>query len=157
MNLEQQTQMLIDQAPQDGQTPAAIRAIAPVLKQVAQRLQHSQYYLLQTPDQRWQTTTLRHRTQPELEKTVVYAYARREDAATHVGKASHLLAVPQPVLSLLLQVLALQGVDSIIFFDYPGDLDTGVEVFCQEIQMLVHQQLQQTVQPPRQPIPPDLA
>lgn len=157
MNLEQQIQMLIDQAPQDGQTPAAVRAIAPILKQVAQRLRQEEYYLLQTLDQRWQVTTLSHRTESDLSKTVLYAFARQEDAAAHAGRRSALLAAPIPVLSLLFQLLALKGVDSVIFLDTPGDQQTGVEIQRQEIESLIQTQLQRSRPQPGSRLPPDLA
>jgi hypothetical protein len=68
MDLEQQIQVLIDNAPQDGTTPKAIEAIAPVLTLLANQLRHADYYILQTLDQDWVLTTLSNRAQPELRK-----------------------------------------------------------------------------------------
>ena len=78
--LDQQMQALIDNAPQDGQTPLIMQAIAPVLKHFATRLQRSQYYILQSSDRSWLVTTLSNRSQPELEKNVIYAFPTLKDS-----------------------------------------------------------------------------
>ncbi len=44
------------------------------MRQVSDRLQHSQYYILQSPHQSWLVTTPSNRKQPELEKNVIYAF-----------------------------------------------------------------------------------
>src|SRR4028118_787633 len=81
MDLAQQIQALINNAPQDGTTPKAIEAIAPVLTLLASQLRHLEYYILQTLDQGWVVTTLSNRTQPEVEKNVIYAFPSLKDAA----------------------------------------------------------------------------
>ncbi len=68
MDLDEQIQTLIQNAPQDGTTPALVEAIAPILKQLAGQLRHSQYYIPQTLNQEWAITTLENRTQPSVEK-----------------------------------------------------------------------------------------
>lgn len=68
MNIDQQIQELIDDAPQDGNTPALVATIAPVLKFLASQLRHNQYYIVQTLDQDWAITALENRSQPGLEK-----------------------------------------------------------------------------------------
>jgi ABC-type transporter Mla subunit MlaD len=143
MDLAQQIQTLINEAPQDGKTPAAVLAIAPTLKQIAERLQHDQYYILQTLDQSWQLTTLSNRNQPKLEKTVLYAFASLEDAAVNSSADSQLMAIPIFVINLLFQLLALDNVDSIIFFDELGNLYTGIEIQRLELKNQVQAQLQQ--------------
>jgi hypothetical protein len=158
MELQQQIQALIREAPEDDQTTEVVERIAPVLYQLAQRLKHTQYYLLQSLDQRWQVTTLQHRSQPGLEKTVVYAFASSRDAAATGDR--QLLVAARPVIQLLFQLLALEGVDSLIFMDTPGDHQTGVEIQRRELQELVQVQLRQslpTLSLPNRTIPPDLA
>ncbi len=147
MKLDQQIQELVDGAPQDGKTPQVVRAIAPVLEQLARRLQHPQYYVLQTLDQHWVSTTLRNRTQPNLEKTVIYAFPRLEDAAAsaEARQDPQLMAMPIPIIQLLFQTTTLKFVDSIVFLDMPGNLEAGTEIRCQDAQALIQAQLQQTL------------
>jgi hypothetical protein len=151
MGLQEQIQILVDEAPQDGKTPQAMQAIGPVLAQVAHNLNHLEYYILQNLGQNWQITTLRHQSQPDLEKTVVYAYANLKDA-THSCSDPHLIAVPKPVILLLFQLLAMQPVDSLIFLDHPKGQESGYEVQRQAIQQLVQDSLRQFVE-----VPPDIA
>ena len=147
MSLQDQIQTLINEAPQDGKTPQAMEAIGPVLAQVAHNLNHLEYYILQNLGQNWQITTLRHQSKPELEKTVVYAYANLKDA-THSCSDPHLIAVPKPVVLLLFQLLAMKPVDSLIFFDTPKAQNAGYEVQRQAIQQLVQEGLRQFVEAP---------
>ncbi len=149
MDLQQQVQALIDEAPTDGGMPAAIRIIAPLLHDLAeQRLQHEQYYVLQNLQGNWQLTTLQHRQRPGLEKTVVYAFANLQDA-TRSSRSAELVALPIPVIPLLFQLLALEPVDSLLFLETVGDLDRGEELTRQELQQLVQEALRQN-----QPSPP---
>ncbi|MGF1600447.1 MAG: hypothetical protein ACFCU8_00270 [Thermosynechococcaceae cyanobacterium] len=147
MSLQDQIQTLIHEAPQDGQTPQAMEAIGPVLAQVAHHLNHLEYYILQNLGQNWQITTLHHQNQPNLEKTVVYAYANLKDA-THSCSDPHLIAVPKPVILLLFQLLAMKPVDSLIFFDHPKGQDSGFEVSREAMQELVQESLRQFVEVP---------
>lgn len=148
MDLQQQVQALIDESPQDGGMPAAIRVIAPLLQDLAeQRLQHDQYYILQNLQGNWQLTTLQHRQRPGLEKTVVYAFANLQDA-TRSSRSADLVALPMPVIPLLFQLLALEPVDSILFLETAGDLDQGEELTRQELQQLVQAALIQQPPPP---------
>ena len=158
MNLDQQIQDLIDEAPQDGTTPTAMGAIAPVLSQIASRLKHSQYYIWQLLDQSWVITTLRNQAKPELEKTVVYAYADLKDATTtnpSQFQDSQLVARPLPVIQLLFRTVSVTALDSLIFFDNPGNLARGTEIRRQEVQDLIANQLQQALLNPQ--LPPDIA
>jgi hypothetical protein len=159
MDLEQQIQELVDGAPRDGKTPRAVRAIAPVLRQVAEQLKRPQYYILQTIDQRWVITTLSSQAQSEVEKHVVYAFANHQDAAvgSQVRQNSQMMALPVPVIHLLFQILALNTVDSIIFFDTPGNTETGTEIRCQAMQDLIQAQLKQTHLNRDSNLPPDIA
>jgi UTP-glucose-1-phosphate uridylyltransferase len=153
MELQRQIQVLLQEAPQDGQTPEIVRAIAPVLLQLAQRLKNTEYHLLQSLDQRWQVTTLQHRSQQGLEKAVIYAFGSAKDAAMFGNR--QLLITAKPVIQLLFQLLALEGVDSLIFMDTPGDQNKGIEIQRQELQELVQAQLRQYATD--NPIPVDLA
>lgn len=159
MNLERQIQELIDGAPQDGKTPSLIKAIAPALKQIAERLGHPQYYVLQSLEQRWLVTTLSSRAQPQVEKNVVYAFANHQDAAagSKAQQDSRMIALPVSIIQLLFQILALDSVDSMIFFDTPGNIEMGVEIQRQEIQNLIQAQLQQIRRNQDSNIPPDIA
>ena len=141
MDLQDQVQTLIDEAPQDEQTIQAIRAIAPVLAEIARQLQHSEYYILQDLQQNWQLTTLQHQRQPALEKTVIYAFANLKDA-TRSSRNLDVIAKPIPVVQLLFQLLSLDLVDSIIFHPTANSNDS-IEVTREELQQLIQHQLQQ--------------
>lgn len=159
MNLEQQIQELVDGAPQDGVTANAVKAIAPVLSQIAERLKRTQYYVLQTLEQQWVVTTLSSQTQPEIKKNVVYAFSSHRDASASSAawRDTQMMALPTPVIQLLFQILALNGIDSVIFFDTPDNIETGTEIRRQEIQNLIQIQLQQTSLNRNNNLPPDIA
>lgn len=149
MDLQQQVQTLINEAPTEGGIPAAVRAIAPLLEELAvQRLQYEQYYILQNLQGNWQLTTLQHRQRPGLEKTVVYAFANLQDA-TRSSRSAELVALPIPVIPLLFQLLALESVDSILFLETASNLEQGEELTRQELQQLVQARLSQ-----QRPSPP---
>lgn len=160
MNLDKQIQVLVDDAPQDGVTRQVIAAIAPVLKLLAQKLRHSQYYILQNLDQSWILTTLSNRA-TNVEKCVIYAWATLQDVpvASTIGLDADVIAVPIPVTHLLFQLTALEGVDSIIFFTTSGDLNSGIEMKREDIQNLIQLQLKQNPPVTSIPsqIPPDIA
>ena len=161
MNLDQQIQVLIDNAPADGQTTKIVAAIAPVLKLLATRLQHSKYYVLQTLDRSWLLTTLSNRAQPELEKKVVYAFATIKDATNFQSMPDpKLIATPVPVTHILFQMLAMETVDSIVFFDKPAQMASGTEIRREDLQSLIQTQLQQHLSVPKSHpsnLPPDIA
>lgn len=156
MTLDQQLQDLIQNAPQDGTTPAAVTAIAPALKEIAQQLRHLQYYILQTLEQQWVMTTLNHRSQTNAQKNVVYAFASLKDAtANPLAKDPQIMAFPMPVTHILFQMVAMTGVDSIIFFEVAGNLNTGTEVTRANLQALIQAFLQRSQGGAR--VPPDIA
>lgn len=157
MDLDTQVQTLIEEAPKDGVMGDAVGAIAPTLKAIAGQLQHSEYYILQTLDQGWVMTTLSNRNEPDTRKNIVYAFPTLKDVATgpHSVKDPQVMALPVPVIHIIFQMLALKPIDSVIFFETPGNLNQGVEVRRQDVQNLVQLQLQQAQGEP--PIPPDLA
>lgn len=156
MDLDQQIQELIEQAPQDGVTPQLVAAIAPGLKRLAGKLRH-QYYILQSLDQEWVVTTLSHRTQPDIEKRVIYAFPSLQavPASMTSGLDSQVIAVPIAVTHILFQMVALLTVDSTIFFETPGDVTNGSEIRREDIQSLIQLQIQQNT--PSNRLPPDIA
>jgi hypothetical protein len=162
MDLDEQIQALVDNAPQDGIIQPLVAAIAPGLKRRAEQLHHSQYYILQNFDQDWVLTTLSNRANPAVEKRVIYAFPSLQDVpnAVAAGLDPQVIAVPIPVTHILFQMLALETVDSIIFFETPGNLSSGIEVRRQDIQNLIQVQLKQNqsaaIASPSQ-LPPDIA
>lgn len=162
MDLDQQIQTLIDNAPQDGTTPRIVAAIAPALKLLASQLRHPQYYILQTIDRDWVLTTLSNRAMPDVEKHVIYAFPTRKDAAAGAFAPHDLRAIAQPVAvtHILFQMVALDTVDSTVFFETPGNLEAGTEVLRQDVQNLIQAQLQQHLSAPAPNLsnfPPDIA
>ncbi len=156
MNLDQQIQVLIDNAPPDGVTPQMVAAIAPGLKLLAGKLGHSQYYILQNLDQEWVLTTLSNRADPGVQKRVIYAFPSLQAVpASAATGLDQVIAVPMPVTHILFQMVALETLDSTVFFDTPGSLTTGTEVRREDIQNLIQVQLKQITPPSR--LPPDIA
>lgn len=158
MDLDAQIQVLIDNAPQDGTTPEVVATIAPVLKVFAQRLCHRQYYILQTTNQEWMMTTLSNRARPDLQKRVIYGFPTLEDARSSVNapRPANLVAVALPIVQILFQMVALHTLDSLIFFETPGNLENGVEIQGVDVRKAIQFQLQQklSVSPS---VPPNLA
>lgn len=154
MNLDRQIQSLIDDAPDDGITPRIVKAIAPGLKQLATKLRHQQYYIVQSLDGDWVVTTISDHQKLKIEQRVIYAFPTLQDIPKNTAD-SQLIAVPIPVTHILFQLLALETVDSIIFLEIPGDANTGYEIKRADMQKLVQVQLK-----PKSPfnqIPPDIA
>lgn len=157
MDLEAQIQLLIDNAPRDGMTPNLIAAIAPALRAIAQKLRHSQYYILQNSESSWVLTTLSNLTNPGLEKRVVYAFPTIQDVSliSPAGLDPQMLAKILPVTHILFQLVALEPVDSIVFLETPGKTTHTVEIRRTELEKLMQQQLRQQRSPKQ--IPPDIA
>ena len=157
MDLEAQIQLLIDNAPRDGTTPNLIAAIAPALRAIAQKLRHSQYYILQNSESSWVLTTLSNLTNPGLEKRVLYAFPTIQDVSliSPAGLDPQMLAKIIPVTHILFQLVALEPVDSIIFLETPGKTTHTVEIRRADLEKLMQQQLRQQRSPKQ--IPPDIA
>ncbi len=159
MDLEQQIQALINNAPEDGNTPKIVAAIAPALKLLAEQLKHLQYYILQTYTQNWVLTTLGHRSQSELEKRVIYAFSTLKDASSSISE-DNVVATPMPVIHILFQMIAIQPLDSLVFFEKPGDMTTATEVKREDVQKLISiylRQYQASSSSNSSKIPPDIA
>lgn len=162
MDLETQIQTLIQDAPQDGVTPHMVASIAPVLQDYAQQLRHLEYYVVQSLDGNWVVTTLQNATETDLQKVVLYAYPTLKDVTS--GPTSirdpQIMALPVPVLQILFQLQGMDGVDSIVFFEIPGDLTLGAEVHRHELQASIQNrwlQLQSSGEGSPSLIPPDIA
>ncbi len=144
MTLDQQIATLTKDAPSDPRLRAAIeRAVAPVLREtIASQLQHLEYQILQSSDRGdWVVTTLAHRQHPDRQKKVIYAFATLESARTFLQEPHpQAIAVAMPVVQLLFRLLSLE-VDSIIFFETPGEFERGIEVERSALQARIHQQL----------------
>ncbi len=159
MDLDRQIQTLIKNAPQDGNTPQIVEAITPALKLLAQQLKHLQYYILQTYTQNWVLTTLGHRSQSELEKRVIYAFPTLKDASSSISE-DNVVAKPMPVIHILFQMIAIQPLDSLVFFEKPGDMTTATEVKREDVQKLISiylRQYQASSSSNSSKIPPDIA
>ncbi|MGK7889396.1 MAG: hypothetical protein AB4042_08675 [Leptolyngbyaceae cyanobacterium] len=152
MTLDQQIQDLIDNAPQDGTTPALMQAIAPAIRSMAVQLKHPEYYVPRTVDGSWLMVTLKNRNQQAVEKNIVSAYATLNDAMVGSKIMSNPMIdpLPIPVTHILFHMLALKTVDSVIFFETPNDLQTGTEIFRQTIQETIraYVKAQRSPQPP---------
>ncbi|NJP10131.1 MAG: hypothetical protein HC866_12155 [Leptolyngbyaceae cyanobacterium RU_5_1] len=158
MDLDEQIQELIENAPQDGVTPGLVEAIAPILKQLATQLRYLQYYIAQTLDKNWAVTLLSHETQPDVQKQVIYAFPTLKDVTLgpYPMKDPQMIALPIPVTHILFQMVAIEVLDSIIFFEVPGNATVGTEIRRDEVQALIQAQLRQTQTSPPS-IPPDIA
>ena len=157
MTIDQQIQQLIKNAPMYGVSPYGIEAIAPILSEYARRLTDQDYFILQSQDERWLLTTLSHRTQPDLQKKVVYAFASQGDALRYLSPFDpNGVAVSIPVTRILFQLLGLESVDSIVFFP-AGERTHGQEIFRQELQKHINEHLDRIQQYRSNPLPPDIA
>lgn len=158
MDLDRQLQLLIDDAPNEGALPLVMeKAIAPVLEAIARQLQHRAFQIRQSTDGRWVISTIAHQQQSDRQKRVAYAFASLEDATTFTRQADpDIVAVSVPVTHVLFQLYGLSDVDSVVFFDTPGDLNRGLEIERATLHHLIQKQLQQ-VFPPRQQPPSNLA
>jgi hypothetical protein len=145
MKINRQLQILLDEAPQSGVSPLVMeKAVIPVLKAFASQLQHLEYYVVQSRDRDWLITTLTHLERPQQEKRVIYAFATSEDAASSQSTSdSQILIESIPVTHLLFQLFALDGVNSLIFLETPGNLEKGREIPRASLQNSIQQQLQQ--------------
>ena len=160
MDLDQQIQALIEKAPPDDSTPQILEAIAPALLLMAQQLQHLEYSILQAIDQSWAIVVLSNLKQPGREKRVIYAWSSLQDALQAAAAGDRLNSVSLPVTHILFQMIALEGLDSIVFFESPGNLEVGTEITREQVQNLINVYLQQyrsTLQSNSSNLPPDIA
>jgi hypothetical protein len=144
MDLQTQIQALIEDAPADQATHEGMQVVATVLGELAQGLGHTEYYVLQSLQQQWQITTLQHRSQEALQKTVLYAYGSLADA-TRAGRSEDLMAVPVQVVPLLFQFFSFEEVDSLLFLDEANNPEQMRELKRQDLQALVQAYLEQFI------------
>ncbi|UBF29399.1 hypothetical protein K9N68_17115 [Kovacikia minuta CCNUW1] len=159
MDLDQQIQALIKNAPQDGTTPTLVEAIAPVLMDLAAQLRHLEYYIPQTLEQDWAITTLESRSDPPVEKTVIYAYPTLKDVAQspYPIQDPQMIALPVPVTHILFQMLAMEAVDSTIFFEVPGNVINGTEIQREQLTQLIQFHLSNQQTGTGSTLPPNIA
>ncbi len=153
-DLDAQLQALVDNAPQDGTTPQLVAAIAPALRRLASQLKHSQYYVVQLLDENWVVTVVASRTQADVDRHLIYAFPTLADVSigSSFVKDPNMIALPVPTANILFQLAAMEGVDSVIFFEVPGQPLTGTEIRRVDLQMLIQEQLRQHSE-----LPPDIA
>jgi hypothetical protein len=126
-------------------------AFAPVLRRIASKFRHLEYYVLHTSDQGWVSFTLTHRTQSHVEKKVIYAFSSPQDITHVISEAdlAGLSVIPIGIVDLLFQFYALNLGDSLVVFDTPGNMEKAGEIPRQEFDALLRQSLD--------PLPPDIA
>lgn len=145
LTLNQQIDQLVQEGPQYG-IPLTImqQAVAPTLLDLAKDLNNLAYFICQNPQENWLITTIQHRSKPELEKKVIYAFAEEVDAIEMQKIFEEKVSIISvPVAELIFQLFALKPVDSIIFMDAPGNLVQGKEIAKQKLFDLFQTKLQQ--------------
>ena len=143
MELEQQLQILVDDASKYGISPLVIeKAIAPVLNLLAQQLKQLEYYILQNLNEQWVIYTISDRQQAKPDRQVIYAFPSLRDAGNFQGSNDpNILATAIPVTHILFQLISLEPVESIIFLEQPGNLNIGTQVERNILQNLIQQQI----------------
>lgn len=149
MTLEQQLQLIIDEAANHGiPSVVAKQAIVPGLKLFADKLQYLQYHILQNLAEEWVLTTIAN-PQLQQEKKVIYAFISVQDATTFQGKANpDLIAMPISVIQLLFRLFSLEQVDSIIFMENSQNLQYGIEIERDHLCQIIRQQIEQLKKSP---------
>lgn len=112
MDLLQQVTALIAEAPEDLQP--AIAAMAPVLESAAKTLGKLSYWVGCSPEGDWLVVTLQH-PQTKEEKKAIYCFSHEADLQ-HSHQET-LDTVEIPTIDLLFQLLALEGIDQLVFFN----------------------------------------
>ena len=155
LELNQQIQALIEGAPPGTNLKQAIEVVAPVIRTVAQQLQHSEYYILQSVSNQWLQATVAHKDNPNQTKRVIYAYPSLAAAAgDRLAKSNPgLMALPISIAQLLFQLPSIEPVDSIIFLETESR-NQAVEVRRSDLKQMFQAHLQQSMKPP---IPPNIA
>ena len=149
-NLEQQLQILIENAPEHGVAPHVIeKAIAPELLAIAKQLNHDHYYLLQSPQKDWVISVMSSSNSPQIEKKVIFAFSSLK-AATH--EKPEMITVNLPVIELLWQFFSLKQIDSLVFIENQQANPPSFEVNLQHLQSRIQKQLVRLAS-----TPPDIA
>ena len=144
MDLDQQLQILIDDAPNYG-IPALVieKAIAPILKTIAEQLQFTEYYILQNDTEDWVMFSSKNDPQQDFSKTIIYAFTAYQDAIGFNQKPDEkIVAIPIPTTHILFRLFSAKKIDSIIFFNEVGNVHQGIDLRREDLQNLIQQQLQ---------------
>ena len=144
MDLDQQLQILIDNAPNYG-VPALVieKAIAPALRIFAEQLKLSEYYILQNATEDWVMFHLKNNPQQDFEKTVIYAFTSHQDAMRFNQKSDEeIVASSLPTTHILFRLFSVKQIDSIIFFNEVENFNQGIELKRKDLQHSIQQQLQ---------------
>jgi hypothetical protein len=112
VELTQQVTNLITEAPADLQP--AIAAMAPVLESAAKTLGKLSYWLGCSEEGDWLVVTLPH-PQTKEEKKAIYCFSHEADLQQ--ANQTAMATVEIPTIDLLFQLLALEGVDQLVFFN----------------------------------------
>ena len=155
MDIEHQIQALIEGAPPEANIKQAIQAVSPVIRTVAQQLQHLEYYILQSVNNQWLQATVARKDNPAQPKRVIYAYPSLAAAAGDKLAKSNpdLMALPVPLARLLFQLPSIEPVDSLIFLETERR-DRAIEVRRQDIKNMFQAHLTQNMKPQ---VPPNIA
>ncbi|PZO14868.1 MAG: hypothetical protein DCF25_14450 [Leptolyngbya foveolarum] len=153
--INQQIQKLIENAPPEANIKQAIEVVSPVIRTVAQQLQHLEYYILQSVSNQWLQATVAHKDNPSQPKRVIYAYPSLAAAAgDRLAKSNPgLMALPIPVARLLFQLPSIEPVDSLIFLE-TDSRDQAIEVRRDDLKKMFQAHLQQNMKPQ---VPPNIA
>jgi hypothetical protein len=151
MNLDQQLDILINEAPNYG-VPSLIMeyGVVPVLKTYAQQLDYQQYYLRQTLERNLVITILSDKNNPNLEKRVIYAFPTVNDAAQFPDikiNDANIVAEQVSVCQILFQMFTMKEIDSIIFIDKPENYQKSKEIYCHKLQDAIQENLKLLIKP----------
>ena len=137
--LEQQLQILVNDAPKHGIAPIVIqKAIAPELLAIANQLAQTHYCLLQSPQQDWLISVISQVDFPKIEKKVIFAFSSLELATQKQPQA---IALELPVIEILWRFFSLQQIDSLIFVEGSQPSSSSIEIDRQQLQHRLQQQL----------------
>lgn len=145
MDLDQQLQNLINQAPKYGvPSPIMEYGVVPVLKTYAQQLDYQHYYLRQTLEHNLVITVLSNKENVAQEKKVIYAFPSLDDAAQFPDSKiddPNIIAQKVDIGDILFQMFASKEIDSIIFIDKPENYQQSKEIYCDKLQAAIQENL----------------
>ncbi len=143
--LDQQVDRLLRGAAAEGESPNLVGLIAPVLKAIAQKLARDRYFVLQDIDGCWATVVLSNLNAPDIEKTVVYAYATEtaaQIARLKLGtEGQDLRCVAYDVVEILFRFVGMKQTDSLIVFDQTNH-QTGMDIRRLDLEKLCMMQIE---------------
>jgi hypothetical protein len=144
MNLKSQLQELSKGLQGTMSTAAIEKAIIPVIISYAKRVKRAHFFVWESSEQQWIVTTLSHRSDPSLEKRVVYAFTSTQDAKKHEDfDDPGLRVVEVPIILIFTKLLASEDLDSIIFFPHRGNVKQGIELEKSQFLELIKNRLRQ--------------